>query len=630
MPHSVVYRWSLLSALLLSAATLQAEPNALTRSEELSGWKLLFDGRTTDGWRNYKKDAISAGWMIEDGALVRSANGAGDIITTEQYDNFELSIDFKVSKGGNSGIMFRVQEGDGPPWHTGPEIQINDHVNGHDPQHAGWLYQLYKPGNDGMTGQPLEAFRGHDEWNTVYLRISPQQCEIDLNGVRYASFKLGSDDWNKRVGESKFKGMPNFGTSPEGHICLQDHGNVVAFRNIKIRELPANGSVPNPVNDVLSVAVEPAFPGIEWAGWEPSTEDGRPNPMRPIVLTNARDGSGRAFMATQQGVIHVFDPKTYQQTGTKVYIDLRDRVIYNDRQNEEGFLGLAFHPKYKENGQFFVYYTSKQEPHVSIISRFTVKGDDPNAADPASEQQIMRIEQPFWNHNGGTIEFGPDGYLYVGLGDGGAGNDPHGNGQNVDTLLGSILRIDVDHQDEGKAYAIPKDNPFVGKEQARPEVYAYGVRNIWRLGFDRQTGDLWAADVGQNLWEEINVITNGGNYGWNHHEGTKLFGGNPVDATTVIDPVWEYDHGVGKSITGGTVYRGTTVPALVGKYVYADYVTGKVWALDYDVAAGEFKGNYEIPSDPFAAISFGEDESGELYMMKVDGQGQGIFKFVQR
>jgi glucose/arabinose dehydrogenase len=345
---------------------------------------------------------------------------------------------------------------------------------------------------------------------------------------------------------------------------------------------------------------------------------------RPIVVTHADDGSNRLFVAEQEGIIRVFrnDPRVEEAA---VFLDIDDRCVYRDNQNEEGLLGFAFHPEYSKNGYFYVYYTTTSAEHTSVISRFQVSGDDPNVADPETEYEIMRIRQPFWNHNGGTIAFGPDGFLYIGLGDGGNANDPTGNGQNLTTMLGSILRIDVDKESDGRHYAIPSDNPFVGKTfsvgkkrkevPAAEEIYAYGLRNIWRMAFDEKTGALWAGDVGQNLWEEINIIRKGGNYGWNVREAKHWFrpDGADQDRPEMIDPIWEYHHDVGKSITGGSVYRGSRVPELVGKYVYADYVSGLLWALDYDADNGAVIGNYMLHGDKLPVMSFGEDESGEIY-----------------
>ena len=195
-------------------------------------------------------------------------------------------------------------------------------------------------------------------------------------------------------------------------------------------------------------------------------------------------------------------------------------------------------------------------------------------------------------------------------------------------LLGSILRIDVDHKDAGKNYAVPKDNPFVNVKEARPEIWAYGLRNVWRLGFDRQTGDLWVTDVGQDLWEEINVVKRGGNYGWNFREGTHAFGALATKpGLTLEEPVWEYDHEVGKSITGGYVYRGKRLPELQGKFLYADYVSGRLWALHYDREKKQVVANYALQSEHKAVISFGEDEMGEVYFMAVSNDGRGIYRF---
>jgi glucose/arabinose dehydrogenase len=264
----------------------------------------------------------------------------------------------------------------------------------------------------------------------------------------------------------------------------------------------------------LPVKVVPAFSKLEWPDWLRGLDIGRPRDPRPLLIMGARDGTNRIFGGSQYGTIHVWsnDP---QADKMETFMDLRDQVQYSDNQNEEGFLGLAFHPRFKENGEFFIYYTAKptkEYPDLSIISRFHLSRDDPNRGDRHSEEIIMRIPQPYPNHNGGTLVFGPDGYLYIGLGDGGAFNDPHGNGQKLTTLLGKILRIDVDHKDPGMKYAIPKDNPFANRGvEARGEIWAFGIRNVWRIAFDRATGDLWAGDVGQDTWDVIDIIHRGGN-----------------------------------------------------------------------------------------------------------------------
>lgn len=381
----------------------------------------------------------------------------------------------------------------------------------------------------------------------------------------------------------------------------------------------------------LPLAAEPAFPGIQWAGWKPFDENEVATPLRPIVLTHAGDGSGRTFVATQHGVIHVL-PKgaagSATPVRTKVFLDLAPRVTYSDKTNEEGFLGLAFHPNYKENGEFFVFYTVRGAKLTNVLSRFRVSKTDPDAADPKSEQELFRIERPFWNHDGGTITFGPDGKLYVALGDGGAANDPFGHGQNLGTLLGKILRLDVDARGPGKAYGIPADNPFVKTAGARPEIWAYGLRNPWRISFDRGTGKLWAADVGQNLFEEINILHAGANCGWNPREGFHPFGAKGVAQNAgMLEPVWEYHHDVGKSITGGHVYRGRRLPVLEGHYVFADYVTGLFWGLKYDETAKRVTAHRPIPVPQAAVLSFGEDEDGEVYWLVVAKDGQGVLRF---
>lgn len=609
-------------------------PNTLSDAEQRTGWRLLFDGRSADAFRGYKKDALGGGWVVEDGALVRRDSGAGDIVTKDEFDSFELQLEYRISPGGNSGVMFHVVESAPTPWMTGPEVQVIDNVAGHDPQKAGWLYGLYQPKPPGwatkvfdQAGVSMErwgdATRPAGEWNHLYLRVAEGGGEVCVNGVSYFKFKKGDKDWDERVAKSKFAKFPEFGTATRGHICLQDHGDVVAYRSIKVREL---GGPPIPSSDrTVAVKAVPAFPGVTWEGWSPTADDGKAvPPLRPLVVTHAGDGSGRRFVLEQSGMIHVLPTGSVD---ARLFLDLRERVVPWKQGDEEGLLGLAFHPRFRENGEFFIRYCPKDEPRVRRVSRFRVSRDDPNRADPASEEVIFVNEQSFTNHNGGSIAFGPDGYLYIGLGDGGGLNDLLSHGQNLTTFLGSILRIDVDKRDPGKAYAVPADNPFVGRADAKPEIYAFGFRNVWQMAFDPPTGRLWVADVGQDLLEEINVVKKGGNYGWSVREGTKAFGREAAPAGT-IDPVWEYDHQVGKSITGGCVYRGQEIPELQAAYLYADYVSGKLWALRLDDATGAVT-NMAIPWSGLPIFGFGSDEAGEVYVNTASPTGQGVFRLVR-
>ena len=618
----------------------QAEetPNSLSAAEQRGGWKLLFDGRTTNGWRNYRAEKVSDGWTIKDGALERVSKGAGDIVTTDEFENFELALEYRISKGGNSGIMFHVTEDSAQPWHSGPEVQVQDNVDGRDPQKAGWLYQLYKPvkpawatqfeNQVGFKGSDMDdATRPPGEWNQVYLRISPRQCEVAVNGVSYFYFNKGDAEWDKRVAASKFAAFPQFGKAKKGHICLQDHGDHVAYRNIKLRILSEDGGVADPVDGQLPLKGVVAFPDLKWEGFEGHDENGRITTLRPMALTHAGDGSNRNFVASQRGAVYVFpnDPQAKQAT---LFLDIRDRVHDWKLDNEEGLLGLAMHPDFKKNGQFFLYYSSEAEPRTSIVSRFNVSPDDPNKADPKSEQVVMKIPQPFSNHNGGSIAFGKDGYLYIALGDGGGRNDPLGHGQNLKTWMGSLLRIDVDHRDGDKNYAIPADNPFIQREGAQPEIFAYGFRNVWRLTVDRKTGELWAADVGQDFWEEVNIVKSGGNYGWSIREASYPFSNSSlIPADPPIAPIWEYDHQLGKSITGGFVYRGSRLAELQGMYLYADFISGRIWALKYDPASGRVTSNMGIATTGFPVLAFGEDEAGEVYYTLETIDGKGIYRF---
>ncbi|MBN1563967.1 MAG: PQQ-dependent sugar dehydrogenase [Anaerolineae bacterium] len=337
---------------------------------------------------------------------------------------------------------------------------------------------------------------------------------------------------------------------------------------------------------------------------------------RPVFVTHASDGSGRLFVMGQSGKILIIADGVLLDTP---FLDVSG-VISQDAlgggYTERGLLGLAFHPDYEENGVFFINYTD--QAGNTVLARYAVSADDPNRADPGSAEQLLYVSQPYSNHNGGHLEFGPDGYLYVSLGDGGSGGDPQGNGQNLNTLLGSILRLDVD---TASGYAIPADNPFVGRDDARPEIWAWGLRNVWRFSFDRETGDMFLADVGQNLWEEVNFqptdSLGGENYGWNAYEASYVYSG-AQPASEVVGPVLEYDHRNGWcSITGGYVYRGEALPGMQGYYLYGDWCTGTIWAARQDDT-----GNWltEISLESGRRISsFGEDESGELYLVDHDG-----------
>ena len=338
---------------------------------------------------------------------------------------------------------------------------------------------------------------------------------------------------------------------------------------------------------------------------------------RPLYITHPKDGTDRLFVVEQAGRVYWFDNDP-QVANTQIALDIRSKVRRGG--NEEGLLGLAFHPDFKTNRLVYLHYTASQGPRRNVLASFTMDEAD-QTIDPASERVILEVDQPWANHNGGMIEFGPDGYLYIALGDGGAANDPRDHGQDLSTLLATILRIDVDRQDPDLAYAIPEDNPFVDRSGARGEIWAYGLRNVWRFSFDRQTGDLWAGDVGQNTWEEIDLIKKGGNYGWNEREGNHPFNerGRPGPFES---PVVVHGRGQARSITGGYVYRGQSIPLLVGEYIYGDFETGLVWTIRHE-GQKMTEHNYlcRVPSP----ASFGEDRDGELYVTSFDGR---IYKLI--
>jgi glucose/arabinose dehydrogenase len=351
-----------------------------------------------------------------------------------------------------------------------------------------------------------------------------------------------------------------------------------------------------------------AFPGVSFT--------------RPIDLQHAGDGTDRLFVVEQAGVIKVFVNADTVSTA-KTFLDISSRTTFI---GERGLLGLAFHPDYATNGYFFVYY-SPSATGGTRVSRFEASAGDPDDAEEGSEFVLMDIAQDYPNHNGGQIAFGPDDYLYIAVGDEGLGGDPKDNAQDLTTLHGSILRIDVDSQGAGN-YGIPPTNPFFGNPDGfREEIYAYGLRNPWRFSFDPVTDLLWAGDVGQGSWEEIDIIVSGGNYGWDCREGMHTYNTSQQSAVCdtvqgLIDPVWEYQNaGDDISVTGGHVYRGPTATSLVGDYIYADYGSARVWALT--VAADTVASNFELSGeDPTLRISsFGVDEQNELYICGyIDGK----------
>ena len=375
---------------------------------------------------------------------------------------------------------------------------------------------------------------------------------------------------------------------------------------------------------------------------------------RPVWMSEAPDGSGRFFIVYQTGKILVVK-KGSDGGGAKEFFNIEDRGPQADGENECGLLSLAFHPGFATNKLFYVYYNQKNPwlqntkplnfPIRSVISEFKVSDADPDKADLKSERILLQVPQPFGNHKGGQLSFGPDGYLYLGLGDGGNADDPFNSGQNSATLLAKMLRLDVNSRatvgggqnQRQLGYGIPRDNPFVrepdmGDRGARKEIYALGLRNPWRYSWDRANGALWCGDVGQNLWEEIDLIVKGGNYGWNVREGAHHFKPGPPGAQ-YIEPVIEYphqnwqqpqamfpDHSIGLCVIGGYVYRGKSFPALNGIYIYGDYSLGTFWGLRYDYAAAKVTAHGKLLQQTDNIDSFAEDADGEIYALMQDGK----------
>ena len=336
---------------------------------------------------------------------------------------------------------------------------------------------------------------------------------------------------------------------------------------------------------------------------------------QPVGIVNSGDGEDRLFVVEQSGVIRVFE-NLKNATVSQVFLNISDHVLFD---GEQGLLGTAFHPSYEENGYFYVDYVAAN-PLRTIVSRYSVNSSNPDQADKDSEFIILEVIQPFSNHNGGQLAFGADGFLYVGLGDGGSGGDPYGNAQNKFSLLGKILRLDVNSASEGKNYSIPAGNPFTGNTLGyREEIYAYGFRNPWRFSFDSVTGELWVGDVGQSEREEIDVVEKGDNCGWNVMEGTLCYSPSSGCNQTGLElPVWEYGHDQGNAIIGGYVYHATKLTDFDGAYFYGDYGTGKIWVLWYNATGNST--NILLADMATSITSFGVDESGELYFAGVDGK----------
>lgn len=343
----------------------------------------------------------------------------------------------------------------------------------------------------------------------------------------------------------------------------------------------------------------------------------------PLYLTHSGDGTNRVFVVQQNGIICVF-PNDSLATSSKTFLDIGSKL--SSSSGEEGLLGLAFHPQYATNGYFYVNYTAPNPLHT-VIARFKVSASDPNVADPSSENILLEYDQPYTNHNGGMLAFGADGYLYIGVGDGGSAGDPLNNAQNLSVLLGKILRINVNDTTPTTRYRIPADNPWAGNSSGyREEIWTYGMRNPWRFSFDPPTGQLWAGDVGQDTREEVDLIAKGKNYGWRIMEGTYCY--NPpsgCDQTGLTLPVKDYGRTLGNCVTGGYVYWGSRRPELQGAYIYGDFGSGNIFMFRYN--SSTLTADSILLQTPYNISSFGIDQDQELYI--VSYSTGGIFRFNQ-
>ncbi len=547
-------------------------------------------------------------------------------ITATDADNDPISYSIT---GGADGSLFSINS-------TSASLAFQSPPDFEDPEDADAdnVYLVQVSASDGFATVNLQVtvFVNNTNDNSPIF-ISPAQVTTNENSIAVFSAMAndadgdiltyglsgGNDQSNFSIdsvnGAIRFLNAPDFEvpTDSDGNniylleISVNDGLNTI-FQSVEITvtdineaqfglaSRPSNTTcvLPDPPDLSSIIELNRVFPNLSFA--------------RPVALRQSPTAANRWYVVEQNGVIRTFQDS---DTTAQVFIDLTASVSTSG--NEMGLLGMAFHPDFANNNYIYLYYSTAGGPehHQSIISRFTAT--NATTLDANSEFEIMRINQPFSNHNGGNILFGPDGFLYIGLGDGGSANDPQNRAQNINELMGKMLRINVDVAANGNNYSIPPDNPFVGVA-GLDEIYASGLRNPWRWSFDRLNGNLFAADVGQNLWEEIDLITNGGNYGWRCYEGNNAFNTTGCQAQSNYQaPVFEYDHSVGFSITGGYVYRGSAIPALSGTYVYSDFGSGPIWGLSQPATANPE--NSVLISANFFISSFAEDNNGELYVL---------------
>jgi glucose/arabinose dehydrogenase len=447
-----------------------------------------------------------------------------------------------------------------------------------------WTLKRLTWNSDG-SGYPSMAIDSSDNIYVVWEDTTPGNSEIFLK----KSTDYGEAWTLKRL-------TRNSGSSTESSIAIDSLDNIyVVWED----NTPGNFEIFFKKSDECSTWPEISL-NLLYSGF-----------TSPVYATNADDGSNRLFIVEQQGKIILIKDSSIITTP---FLDITSQILSG---GEKGLFSVAFSPDYSDKGYFYVSYTRKPDG-ASVVSRFMVDPENADGALASSEEIILTVDQPYSNHNGGQIAFGLDNYLYIGFGDGGSGGDPEGNGQKTDTLLGKILRIDVESGES--PYVIPTNNPFVGQANYRPEIWALGLRNPWRFSFDRRMGNLFTADVGQNSWEEINFQSKtslgGENYGWNIMEGAHCYNSESCDQSNLILPVYEYNHSQGRSITGGYVYRGSNARCMQGIYFFGDYVNGKIWGLKK--IRGEWQGNLLLDTG-LNISSFGESEDGRLLVIDING-----------